>query len=65
MPSHRFNTAFVTASASSGEGSEVHEASSSMRRLKLSREEVDNAHKEKTWRVFRQEFSVEIVLRVG
>jgi hypothetical protein len=33
-----------------------------VRQLRLEREEIDNAHKEKTWNVFGPEFAVELTL---
>ena len=36
----------------------------STRLVRLSREEIDNPHKEKTWKVFRENFRVEVKLKV-
>lgn len=38
---------------------------SRLRVLKLSREELDNPHKESTWKVYREDFSVQVLLEIA
>lgn len=37
---------------------------SEQRRLVLKREEIDNSHKERTWKIYRENFEIDIIFRV-
>ena len=54
----RFHTAFVDPD------DDVANIGSPYRTLSLSREELDNPHKEKTWKVFGPTFRVELKLKI-
>ena len=57
----RFHTAFLDAPESTAS---MQETDSELRYLSLSREELDNPHKSKTWKVFKEDFKIEMKLRI-